>query len=68
MGVKILKRLQKLSFDLLFLCGCGVFVYGVWLAWRPLGFIVGGIVLAAVAFFAGYQRPVPAVQPEESEE
>jgi len=49
------KTLQKLSLDLLFLFGCGVFVYGLGLAWRPLGFIVGGVVLAALGFFAGYQ-------------
>jgi hypothetical protein len=70
MGVKLLKRIQKLTFDLLFLCGCGVFVYGLWLAWRPLGFIVGGTVIAALAFFAGYQRPAQAsvAHSAESEE
>ena len=49
-------RLQRLGLDLAFLAGSAVFVYGLWMAWRPLGFIVGGIVIAAVAFFAGYQR------------
>ena len=49
-------RLQRLGLDLTFMAGCAVFVYGLSMAWRPLGFIVGGIVVAAVAFFAGYQR------------
>lgn len=57
MSDSLKKKLQKLSCDLLFLFGCGFFVYGLGLAWRPLGFIVGGGVLAAIAFFAGYQNP-----------
>ncbi len=64
MGLKLFKRLQKLAYDLLFLCGCGVCVYGLWLAWRPLGFIVGGIVLAAIGFLSAYNLARPA----ESEE
>lgn len=49
-------RLLRLALDLTFLAGCTLFVFGVWMAWRPLGFIIGGIVIAAVAFFAGYKR------------
>ena len=56
MALTFKKRLQKLSCDVSFLIGCAIFVYGLWLAWRPLGFIVGGIVVAAVAFSVGYQR------------
>jgi hypothetical protein len=56
MGLTITKRMKRLILDVSFLFGCAIFVYGLWLAWRPLGFIVGGLVIAAVAFFAGYQR------------
>ena len=56
MDRNVKKRLQRMQMDLAFLAGCAVFIFGLWLAWRPLGFIVGGIVLAAVAFFAGYRR------------
>jgi hypothetical protein len=66
--VKLLRLLHKLSFDLVFLAGCAVFVYGLSLAWLPLGFIVGGIVLAAIAFFAGYQHRFQDAQRAESEE
>ncbi len=61
----MIKPLQKLCFDLAFLVGCAIFVYGLWLAWRPLGFIVGGIVLAAFSFFSAYR---PATASAESEE
>lgn len=46
----------RVAWDLLLLCGLAVFVFGVGLAWRPLGFIVGGLVLAAVALLGGYRR------------
>lgn len=56
MDRNVTKRMQRLLMDLAFLAGCAVFVYGLWLAWHPLGFIVCGVVIAAVAFFAGYRR------------
>ena len=56
MDRSVKKRFYKLAMDLTFLVGCAVFVFGLWLAWHPLGFIVGGVVVAAVAFFVGYQR------------
>jgi hypothetical protein len=59
--------LRKIVFDLLFLCGCALLAYGFWLAWHPLGFIVGGALLAAVSFFVGYNRPA-AVTGAESEQ
>jgi hypothetical protein len=31
------------------------FVYGLSLAWRPLGFIVGGAILASCCFLIGYR-------------
>jgi hypothetical protein len=49
-------RLQRIGLDLAFLVGCAVLVYGLSLAWRPLGFIVGGGALAAIALLAGYHR------------
>jgi hypothetical protein len=56
MDRNVKKRLQRAGLDVAFLAGCAVCAFGLWLAWRPLGFIVGGIAIAAVAFFAGYQR------------
>lgn len=46
--------LLKLGADLLMLVSFGVFIYGLWLAWHPLGFIVGGLLACAAAFFYGY--------------
>lgn len=46
--------LKRTLCELGFLVGLCVLVYGLWLAWRPLGFIVGGLVLALVAFFVHY--------------
>jgi hypothetical protein len=43
-------------YDLELLIGCALIAYGCWLAWRPLGFIVGGLMLALTGFFLGYQR------------
>jgi hypothetical protein len=54
MGLKTKLLFVKLAWDVLFLAGCGAFVYGLGLAWRPLGFIMGGVVTAAGAFFQGY--------------
>jgi hypothetical protein len=34
--------------------GFFVFCYGLWLAWKPLGFILGGLAMASGAFFIGY--------------
>lgn len=46
--------LATLACDLVLLAGFVSLVYGLWLAWRPLGFIVGGLVLGAAAFFFHY--------------
>jgi hypothetical protein len=48
--------LRQLTWDLVFVLGAAVFVYGLSLAWRPLGFIVGGLIISALAFFIGYRR------------
>ncbi len=42
-------RVAAIAWDLAFLVGCMVFVYGVRLAWRPGGFMVAGLLLIAVA-------------------
>lgn len=61
MGIKLLGFARKLvadhALDALFLAGSAVFVYGFWLAWRPLGFIVAGFIVAGFSFFLGYGRP-----------
>jgi hypothetical protein len=53
MGLKS-KTLQSVSWDLLFVAGSILCCYGLSLAYRPLGFIAGGIELAAVSFLQGY--------------
>lgn len=40
--------------DVLLLAGFVSLVYGLWTAWRPLGFIVGGLLLGAAAFSLNY--------------
>ena len=49
-------KLKEAAFDLAIVAGMGIFDYGLWLAWRPLGFIVGGLSLAAFGMFMGYDR------------
>lgn len=48
---------SELLWDLLLLAGAALFVYGMALAWRPLGFILGGLLLAVAAFLNGYGSP-----------
>jgi uncharacterized membrane protein YiaA len=43
-------------FDALFFVGVAVFAYGFWLAWHPLGFIIGGLALAVFAFLTAQSR------------
>jgi hypothetical protein len=47
--------LGEYSLDVVFLLGTAIAAYGFWLAWRPLGFIIGGLFLAAFAYFTGYR-------------
>ncbi|HVJ09277.1 MAG TPA: hypothetical protein VM554_12925 [Acidisarcina sp.] len=49
-----MKELVKFLCDLGVIAGAGVFVYGLWLAWPPLGFVVGGLLVSAASFFLGY--------------
>lgn len=38
--------MTKLTFnDLFVVCGLALAAYGFWLAWHPLGFILGGLML-----------------------
>jgi hypothetical protein len=47
--------MKKLRFtDLFVLCGLGAAAYGFWLAWRPLGFILGGAAVAGLGIL--YER------------
>ena len=43
--------MKSILAGLVFLAGLGLFAYGCWLAWHPLGFIMGGLVLTAGALF-----------------
>lgn len=40
------------AFDLVVLFAFALVAFGFYLAWRPLGFIVGGLLLAGAAFLA----------------
>lgn len=46
--------LATLACDVVLFVGFLSLVYGLWMAWRPLGFIVGGLLLGAAAFFFHY--------------
>lgn len=46
--------LLRIACNIVFLAGFAGLVYGLWLAWHPLGFILGGLLLAAGAFFYEY--------------
>lgn len=48
------QMLLRVACNLVFLMGFLTLVYGLWLAWHPLGFILGGLLLAAGAFFYEY--------------
>lgn len=39
------------------LFGVGLFSFGFWLAWHPLGFIMGGLAVAAVGILLGRRAP-----------
>ncbi len=49
-------QLKTLAFNLLLLIGAGVFDYGLWLAWRPLGFVFAGLELATAGFLLAYEQ------------
>ena len=38
------------GWQLLFAAGAAVLAFGLWLAWKPLGFIVGGLIVALTGF------------------
>ena len=48
-----MKKLPQLLADIAVVCGLILFAYGFWLAWHPLGFIVGGLALGALAVLYG---------------
>lgn len=49
--------MKTIILDVGVVIGAAVFVYGLAQAWRPLGFIVGGLLLAAGCFVLGYGLP-----------
>jgi hypothetical protein len=44
--------------DMVLLLGVAALAYGFWLAWRPLGYIVGGLMLAAIGIFLDRNRAI----------
>jgi hypothetical protein len=53
-----MKKLSVFLPDAVLLLGVAVLAYGFWLAWRPLGYIMGGLMLAAVGLFLDRGRAV----------
>ena len=47
---------EQSIYDAAMVVGVGSLDYGLWLAWHPLGFIVGGAILGVGAFFLGYGK------------
>ncbi|MBS1803523.1 MAG: hypothetical protein JST28_09150 [Acidobacteria bacterium] len=46
----------ELVLDVMFLLGLAAASYGFWLAWHPLGFIVGGLLVAVFSFLTAQRR------------
>jgi hypothetical protein len=46
--------LKNAALDAGVVAGVAVCCYGLWLAWHPLGFIVGGLSVAAGSFVMAY--------------
>jgi len=44
---------ERILADLAVIVGLIAFAYGFWLAWRPLGFIIGGLALFALGILFG---------------
>lgn len=49
-------RLLAVLWNLCFTAGAGVFSFGMWLAWRPLGWIVLGLLLAVLGYGGGFEQ------------
>ena len=52
----MIAKFFKLFLDAGVLAGLGIFVYGLYLVWHPLAPLLGGLMLAAACFFAGYDK------------
>jgi hypothetical protein len=50
-----IKTLISVAYQLGFLLGLGLAVYGIALWSRPLAFVICGFVIAAVSFLVGYR-------------
>jgi hypothetical protein len=48
---------KKYMQDAGMVAGCLLLCYGLSLVSRPLGLIVGGLLIAAFSFFSGYEIP-----------
>jgi hypothetical protein len=46
----MIKTLQVLLLDLVGVAGAVLLAYGAWLAYRPAGFLVAGVLLLAVSW------------------
>lgn len=46
--------MKKVTCDIVAVVGGAVCVYGAWLAWHPLGYMLGGCAAAVSAVFVSY--------------
>lgn len=51
-----LDEITKWSAMAVAIAGLSIFVRGVWLAWRPGGWMVAGLAIAAMAFCVAYDK------------
>jgi len=49
-------KAAKLGFDLLLVAGMAVFALGLWMAWRPLGVMAAGLLMALLGILMSYGR------------
>jgi hypothetical protein len=53
-----MKKLSAFLPDAVLLLGGVMLAYGFWLAWRPLGYMMGGLMLAAIGLFLDRNRAI----------
>lgn len=49
-------KAARLVLDLLFVAGMAVFAFGLWMAWRPLGVMAAGLLMALLGILTSYGR------------
>lgn len=49
-----MRKMKFTAMDAVAVLAFAAFVYGLWLAWHPLGWIVGGLVVSVCAVMLDY--------------